>query len=48
MIANFVPPGPENSRVPTIQMNEAYVDENGIVYAGDRWAGGLYIMEMDI
>ncbi len=48
LIANFVPPGPENSRVPTIQMNEVYVDENGIVYAGDRWAGGLYIMEMDI
>ena len=26
LIANFVPPGPENSRVPTIQMNEVYVD----------------------
>ena len=29
-------------------MNDVYVDENAIVYAGDRWAGGLYIMEMDI
>jgi hypothetical protein len=48
LIAYFVPPGPENSRVPAIQMNEVYVDENGIVYAGDRWAGGLYVMEMDI
>ncbi len=48
LIAYFVPPAPENSRVPAIQMNEVYVDENGIVYAGDRWAGGLYVMEMDI
>jgi hypothetical protein len=47
-VAYFIPPGPENSRVPTIQMNEVYVDENGIVYCGDRWAGGLYILEMDI
>ena len=44
----FHPAGPENSRVPAIQMNEVYVDENGIVYAGDRWAGGLYIIEMNI
>ena len=48
LIAYFVPPAPENSRVPAIQMNEVYADENGIVYAGDRWAGGLYVMEMDI
>ena len=48
LLAFFIPPGPKNSRVSTIQMNEIYVDENGIVYAGDRWAGGLYIMEMDI
>lgn len=47
-IAYFIPPGPKNSRNPTIQMNEIYVDENAIVYAGDRWIGGLYIMEMDI
>ena len=47
-IAYFVPEGPENSRVPSIQMNEVYADENGIIYAGDRWAGGLYILEMDI
>ena len=48
LIAYCVPPAPENSRVNAIQMNEVYVDENGIVYAGDRWAGGLYIMELDI
>ena len=47
-IAYFVPPGPENSRVPTIQMNDIYVDERGIVYAGDRWAGGLYVLEAEL
>lgn len=47
-VAYFVPPGPADSRVPTIQMNEVYVDENAIVYCGDRWSGGLYILEMDI
>jgi len=48
LVAYFIPPGPINSRVSTIQMNEVYVDENAIVYAGDRWAGGLYVMEMNI
>ena len=48
LVAYFIPPGPINSRVSTIQMNEVYVDENAIIYAGDRWAGGLYVMEMDI
>ena len=46
-LLSFIPPGPENSRVPAIQMNEVYVDENGIVHE-DRWAGGLYILEMNI
>ena len=35
-------------RHPHVFENKVYVDENGIVYAGDRWAGGLYVMEMDI
>jgi len=48
LIAYFVPPAPSNSRANAIQMNDVYVDENGIVYAGDRWAGGLYVLEMDI
>ena len=47
-IAYYVPEAPANSRVPSIQINDVYVDENPIVYAVDRWAGGLYILEMDI
>ncbi len=47
-IAYFVPEGPKSSKFDSIQINDVYVDENAIVYAVDRWAGGLYIMEMDI
>ncbi|GAB4065215.1 LVIVD repeat-containing protein [Ancylobacter sonchi] len=47
-IAYFVPPGPENSRVPTAQMNDIYVDERGVIYAGERWTGGLYCLEANI
>jgi hypothetical protein len=47
-IAYYVPEAPEGSRVGEIQINDVYVDENQIVYAMDRFSGGLYIMEMDI
>jgi hypothetical protein len=46
-IAAFVPPAPAGSRVGAIQINDVYVDENAIVYAVDRFAGGLYCLEMD-
>jgi hypothetical protein len=47
-IACFIPPGPAGSRVPTAQMNEIYVDDRGVIYSGDRWSGGLYILEANI
>lgn len=47
-IAWFIPPGPANSRVPTAQMNDIYVDERGVIYAGERWTGGLYCLEANI
>jgi hypothetical protein len=47
-IAYFVPGTPEGSRVDSVQINDVYVDENQIVYAVDRFAGGLYILEMEI
>jgi hypothetical protein len=46
-VAAFVPPAPQGSRTGTIQINDVWVDENGIVYTVDRHAGGLYILEMD-
>ncbi|MFQ5879359.1 MAG: LVIVD repeat-containing protein, partial [Dehalococcoidia bacterium] len=47
-VAHFVPPAPPNSPVGAIQMNDVYVDERGLVYAIDRFTGGLYIMEMSL
>lgn len=46
-IAYYVPEKPEGSRVAATQINDIYVDENGIVYAVERVAGGIHILEMD-
>ena len=45
-IAYYVPPAPEGSRFPSIQINDVYVDENRVIYAADRFGGGLYVLEM--
>lgn len=47
-IAHFVPPRPEGSPVGSAQINDVYVDERGIVYAVDRFTGGLYTLEVDL
>ena len=44
-IAYFVPQQPAGSRVPAAQINDVYVDERGLIYAIERFAGGLYILE---
>ena len=44
-VAGFVPPAPAGSRVGAAQINDVFVDEYGIVYAVDRFGGGLYILE---
>jgi hypothetical protein len=31
-----------------IQLNDVFVDERGIVYAVDRFAGGLYVLDMPL
>jgi hypothetical protein len=41
----FVPTTPPKNPPGTIQMNDLYVDENGLIYANDRFTGGLYILE---
>jgi len=46
-VAAFVPPGPPLSPAKSIQLNDVFVDERAIVYTVDRFAGGLYILEMD-
>jgi hypothetical protein len=46
-VATFIAPAPAMSPCKTIQMNDVFVDEREIVYTVDRFAGGLYILEMD-
>ena len=47
-IAYFVPGAPALSPKGAVQMNDAFVDDRGLVFAGDRFTGGLYILEMKI
>jgi hypothetical protein len=44
-IGTFVPPPPKGAPTGTIQLNDVFVDERGIVYTVDRHIGGLYILE---
>ena len=47
-VAYFVPGAPALSRAGAIQLNDVYVDDRRVVYTVDRFAGGLYILEMTI
>jgi len=47
-IAYFVPGAPPTSPAGAIQINDVYVDENRVIYAADRFGGGIYILEMTI
>ncbi len=47
-VAYFVPAAPALSPAGAIQLNDVYVDERRIVYTVDRFAGGLYILEMTL
>ena len=44
-IGFFVPPAPAANPTHTIQINDAIVDERGVIYAIDRSSGGLYVLE---
>jgi hypothetical protein len=47
-VAYFVPDPPKGSPAGYVQINDCYVDENEIVYAVDRFTGGLYTLEMTL
>ncbi|ARP80598.1 hypothetical protein CAL12_06960 [Bordetella genomosp. 8] len=47
-VAYFVPGAPKLSPAGAIQLNDVYVDDRRIVYTIDRFAGGLYILELTI
>jgi len=42
-VGHFVPPAPEGQVAP--QLNDVYVDKDGLVYTTDRRTGGIYIFE---
>jgi hypothetical protein len=46
-VAHFVPEAPRGSPVGSIQINDVFIDERGVVYTVDRHTGGLYILEME-
>jgi hypothetical protein len=47
-IAYYVPGAPKLSPAGAVQLNDVYVDDRRIVYAVDRFTGGLYVLELDI
>ena len=44
-IGYMIPMAPPRNPTGTIQINDVYVDEKGVIYANDRATGGLYILE---
>ena len=44
-LAYFAPKTPEGSRLPTSQLNDVFVDDRKLIYALERMAGGLFILE---
>jgi hypothetical protein len=44
-VAFYVPEPPRGSPAGSIQLNDVFVDERGVVYSVDRFTGGLYIFE---
>jgi hypothetical protein len=47
-VAYYVPPAPQGSKAGTVQINDVFVDDRGVVFAVDRHAGGLYALEMKL
>lgn len=47
-VAFDVPPAPATSTAGTIQINDVYVDNRGVLFAVDRFGGGLYVLRSPI
>ena len=43
-IGHYIPAPPPGTPVRSAQINHAIVDEHGLIYANDRFTGGLYIL----
>jgi hypothetical protein len=44
-VGHLVPPAPPGSPAGAVQVNDVYADERGLLYAVDRFTGGLYVIE---
>jgi hypothetical protein len=42
-VGYYVPPAPPGSEAGAIQINDVWVDNRGVIFAVDRFAGGLYV-----
>ena len=47
-VAYFVPGAPKLSPAGAIQLNDVWWDDRGLVFTVDRFAGGLYVLEMNL
>jgi hypothetical protein len=47
-VAFDIPPAPDGSTVGTSQINDVYVDNRGVLFAVDRFGGGLYVLRSPI
>jgi len=47
-VGYYVPGAPKLSPKGAVQINDVWVDEKGLVYAVDRFGGGLYVIEMTV
>ena len=45
-IGYYVPPAPALSPTGSIQLNDVFIDDRGVVFTVDRHVGGLYVLEM--
>jgi hypothetical protein len=46
-VGHLVPAPPPRSPAGAAQINDVFVDENRLIYAVDRYTGGLYLIEAD-
>jgi hypothetical protein len=46
-VGHLVPDPPPGSPAGAAQVNDVFVDENRLIYAVDRFTGGLYVVEAD-
>lgn len=44
-IGHLIPPAPPGSPAGAVQINDVFVDAQGLIYAVDRFTGGLYVIE---